>query len=192
MRKAGGGAVPPMKTGADMRFRRMAVVAGIVAGLCAAVGPVWACDSPPTSRYVIQNPLIGEVYDKKTRLTWERCSLGQRWENGVGCVGFVTVMPFDRAQMERYGGWRMPTRDELLSLVSPNCKSPAINDEVFPDVDMHKLVYWTSDEDNGCGADQNGKPVCAWYVNFFDGSSNYYYGNYRTYTHALRLVRDGQ
>jgi hypothetical protein len=41
------------------------------------------------SRYVIQGDT---VYDKKTDLTWQRCSVGQRWAEGKGCVG-VTENP---------------------------------------------------------------------------------------------------
>jgi hypothetical protein len=139
------------------------------------------CDSSqptrtPTSRYVIKD---GAVYDKKTDLTWQRCSIGQRWEKEVGCVGVITQMTWEEAKAASADGWRLPTRDELATLASPTCKQPAINEESFPDMDLAKLWYWTGTESG---------EYLAWLVNFADG----HFASYdRSDVGALRLVRSG-
>lgn len=147
--------------------------------LAAEVGAVCDTSQPtrtPTSRYVIKDAV---VYDRKTDLTWQRCSVGQRWENDVGCVGVIAEMSWDEARSKSADGWRLPTRDELATLVSPTCKQPAINEAGFPDMDLGKLWYWTSSESGD---------YLAWLVNFADGQ----FANYdRSDVGALRLVRSG-
>jgi hypothetical protein len=138
-----------------------------------------ACDASqptrtPTARYVIKD---GIVYDKKTDLTWQRCSLGQRWENDVGCVGVIEQITWDEANTKAPQGWRVPTRDELATLVAPTCKQPAINEEVFVDMDLGKLWYWTSTTND---------EYLAWLVNFADGQFAHYD---RSDVGALRFVR---
>jgi hypothetical protein len=131
-------------------------------------------DRTPISRYVIKG---GLVYDKKTDLTWQRCSTGQRWEDDVGCVGVIEQMTWEEAKAKAPEGWRMPTRDELATLVAPTCKQPAMNEEAFPDLDLGKLWYWTSTTND---------EYLAWLVNFADGR----FANYdRSDVGALRLVR---
>jgi Protein of unknown function (DUF1566) len=140
-----------------------------------------ACNSDqpsrtPSSRYLVKGD---EVYDKKTDLTWQHCSVGQHWKEGAGCVGVIKQMTWDEAKSQAQNGWRLPSKDELTTLLAPNCSKPAINEEIFPDLELDKLWYWTSSE--------NGS-FLAWLVNFADGNSNSYD---RTDTGAVRLVRGG-
>jgi hypothetical protein len=131
----------------------------------------------PTARYVVED---GVVYDRKTDLSWQRCSVGQRWEENLGCVGVVEQMTWDEANTKASDGWRVPTRDELATLVSPTCKRPSINEEVFVDMDLRKLWYWTSSTSD---------EYLAWLVNFADGQ----FANYdRSDVGALRFVRTGK
>ena len=127
----------------------------------------------PIGQYVING---GEVYDKKTDLTWARCSVGQRWREGIGCVGAVHTMTWEEAIQQGGSGWRVPTEEELVTLVSPSCENPALNDEAFPDMDLQKLWYWSSS--------------FAEHVNFEFGN----FGNYGppAYPGAVRLVRGEQ
>ncbi len=131
----------------------------------------------PTSRYQIH---AGEVYDRKTDLTWQRCSVGQRWKEATGCVGVIRQMSWDEAKAQASNGWRLPTRDELTTLIAPTCSKPAINEEAFPDMELDKLWYWTSSP--------NGS-FLVWLVNFADGNSNSYDS---TDTGSVRLVRGGE
>ncbi len=98
-------------------------------------------DSHPTSRYVLKG---ATAFDKKTKLTWQRCSVGQTWQEGMGCLGAVQGLTLLQAKLLEQDGWRLPTIEELKTLVSPNCARPAINDEVFPGMDVQNLYYWSS------------------------------------------------
>lgn len=130
----------------------------------------------PDSRYELKGDV---VYDKKTDLTWQRCSVGQHWKQGTGCVGVIKQISWEEAKAQAENGWRLPSKDELTTLLAPNCSKPAINEQVFPDMELDKLWYWTASE-NG--------PFLAWLVNFADGNSNSYD---RTDTGSARLVRGG-
>jgi len=157
-------------------------IVALTCGLVAAGVARAACDPmqptrTPSSRYVISG---GEVYDKKTDLTWQRCSIGQRWEEGTGCVGVITQPGWEEAMQMAREGWRLPNRDELATLISPTCKNPAINEEAFPDMDLGKLWYWTSSEQGD---------YAVWLANFADGSfTSYDRGDVGT----VRLVRSGR
>ncbi len=129
----------------------------------------------PNSRYRIQG---GEVYDSKTHLTWQRCSFGQRWKEGLGCVGVIRQIVWQEAMNQATGGWRLPTVDELKTLIAPTCTNPAINEEAFPDMELDKLWYWTSTD--------TGSAV--WYVAFGTGTVH---NADRTDMNAVRLVRTG-
>ena len=146
-----------------------------------------ACDpkkpiDPPTARFEIQG---ATAYDTKTRLTWQRCSVGQTFEYGAGCTGEVSSYTLAESQTFKDGGkdegWRLPTRKELSGLVAGTCKEPAINAEVFPGMDLDTTGYWTSTADG---------PTRQWYINFADGSERTYGGS--LFRNALRLVRTGK
>ncbi len=139
-----------------------------------------ACDphqptSTPTSRYLIHD---GEVYDPLSHLTWQRCSVGQHWTAALGCVGVIKQMSWAEAMKQAGGGWRLPSVDELKTLIASNCSNPAINEEVFPDMELYKLWYWSSTD--------TGSSV--WYVAFGGGSVH---NADRTDLNAVRLVRSG-
>lgn len=111
--------------------------------------PAWSqCNQPdrtPTSRYVING---GEVYDTQTRLTWARCSVGQVWTKGEGCVGTIRTLTFEQAKQRVDATWRLPTGKELVTLVAW-CQHPAINSEVFPNMNMPLItLYWTDAKDD--------------------------------------------
>ena len=168
-----------------MNVRILSVVVGLSAILNLA-SPAWAvCDASQPSRKPIGQYVIngGTVYDKKGDLTWSRCSVGQRWVDGVGCAGVIKEMTWNEALQQAYGGWRVPTKDELATLVSPTCKNPSINEEAFPDMELNKLVYWTSDENGASGA---------WGVHFDDGHIRKYILLPPFEYFAVRLVRGGE
>jgi len=83
----------------------------------------------------------GEVTDQKTGLIWQRCSLGQTWKKGKGCVGEVSLVHRKEAEEHAHtlgNGWRVPSIDELLTLVDKRCHSPMINTRYFGKV--HNLT----------------------------------------------------
>ena len=104
-----------------------------------------ACDpgkpaAHPTRQYILKG---GLAFDKKTKLTWQRCSVGQSWQDGKGCIGTVQGLTLLQAELLETDGWRLPTIDELETLVDPSCDHPAINQEVFPGMDVQRLYYWS-------------------------------------------------
>jgi hypothetical protein len=129
-------------------------------------------------RYAING---AEVYDSQTKLIWARCSVGQEWKDGH-CVGTVTYFSFADAQKQAGGEWRVPTKDELLSLVDKERKSfPVVDTAAFPDMDANHPWYWSSST--------NGETI-AWYVDFTDGYSSGFIAEDNKL--AVRLVRNGQ
>ena len=142
--------------------------------------------SKANPRYVING---GEVYDKKTDLTWQRCSVGQHWKNDVGCVGIVKRFTFEQASLQGSGQWRVPTREELATLIDHQKadahQSPTIDEVAFPDMDGGALYYWTSQRySNSTGAAADG-----WYVYFRNGDVGQFLSSN---PEPVRLVRDGR
>lgn len=120
-----------------------AMLTGIVSQAQAACDPKKP-DKTPVSRYQIKGD---EVYDTQTHLTWQRCTVDRHWKNGAGCVGTVRPMTLADAKRQGRNGWRLPTADELRTLVADNCTEPAINEKVFPDVGVNTpWAYWTSSQ----------------------------------------------
>lgn len=120
-----------------------------------------------------------EVLDKNTNLIWARCSVGQHWEGGM-CKGTVNTFTYDQALKQADGTWRVPTKDELVTLLNPSQfevnKKMMIDAKVFPDMDDRHLIYRTSEDILGAG----------WVVFFDDGNVTTHHNNM---PFAVRLVR---
>lgn len=107
----------------------------------------------------------GTATDGTTGLTWNRCGDGQTWD-GSTCAGEATLhdwreaMALDRPSGE--GGWRLPTLDELASIVDKACADPSVDPGVFPATPSG--LFWSSTTD--ANADY------AWYVHFRDGHAS--------------------
>lgn len=131
--------------------------------------------------------LDGTVTDQQTGLMWQRCSVGQVFNQG-DCEGVATTQTWqsalhsaqtaNSAEALGYDDWRLPNMKELASLVDFACYSPAINSMVFPATPAGS--YWTA---SPCG----GADDCAWFVGFTSGSSGTYFKNL---SFRARLVRD--
>lgn len=131
--------------------------------------------SAPVDRYSVNSG--GTVTDKITGLVWKRCSEGQsgeRCEKGTAATYSwrEAVALTDSAQ-----GWRLPTVDELGTLLEYQCTMPAINLTVYPATPPTN--FWTATPYAGY---VNG----AWNINFNDGVHDNSSKNYRLY---VRLVR---
>lgn len=137
------------------------------------------------SRFV----LIGEeAYDKRTHLTWARCSVGTRWHDSHHqCTGSVMLLSPDEgtAYAQKLGrGWRVPNIDELASLIEPNCREPAINTVIFPDVRYigEGSPYWSNTQ-------YEDMPTLRYYVDFMNGDVD---ARSDGVSAAVRLVRTGK
>ena len=129
------------------------------------------------------------VIDLKNGVEWMRCSVGQRW-NGEECFGEAVPLSHEdipavlAIASEQLGdGWRLPSKDELLSLVCKECGTPTINSKIFPNTES--LPYWTEDP-NPFAPNKYFKHFFT--VNFYTGRP---YGRFASYqNHLVRLVRD--
>jgi len=146
----------------------------------------------------------GEIIrDTVTGLEWQRCSVGQTWNtvtqhcerNGTE----TRYMRFLATRLTAPGGFRLPTLEELMTLVycssgtpisigmtkfghcAGDCQRSTIVQEAFPDTEATSFL--TSSK----AADFSTDAVCC--VSFDDGRC--FWGNvYDKY--AVRLVRSGQ
>ncbi|TVS15268.1 MAG: DUF1566 domain-containing protein [Planctomycetaceae bacterium] len=82
-------------------------------------------------RYDVIGADGGIVRDVVTGLEWQRCAVGQTWNPSTGrCDGFGSLIAWDDAVQETApGGFRLPTDDELRTLVYCSSGSPALFNE---------------------------------------------------------------
>lgn len=79
------------------------------------------------------------VTDRLTGLSWQRCSVGQRWQADLGCVGIAKKVWFAEARQLESAGWRLPVLAELQTLYGADLAS--IRDTTaFPDAP--DTGYW--------------------------------------------------
>lgn len=136
------------------------------------------------------------VLHKKTGLEWQRCPEGMTFTPDTSvdpprgtCVGTAGTFSLDGAEQVqakanvgsgRDGStdWRVPTLDELASIVEDACQIPAINTSVFPNTPV--TWFWAiSPKVLSAGSGY------VWGIGF--GAGGYYVG--RNDNGAVRLVR---
>ena len=128
---------------------------------------VFYLTSSASAQYIAQGH---KIKDLKLGITWLRCSVGQAWDPSIGsCTG--SAVKIDQTQVEyavfeanRQLGdtWRLPTKEELESLICEACPPPKINAEDFPNILSE--AYWTQDRNA-----LNSRMY--WSVNFMTGHS---------------------
>jgi hypothetical protein len=150
-------------------------------------------DQEDVLRYVDNRD--GTITDTKTGLMWKRCSEGL---SGADCekgkmeryIWDDAVQNFKNVEYAGYADWRLPTIDELKTLVycsngikdkicNDGSERPRINQQAFPNT---AWAYWS-------GSPSAGYSGYAWYVSFHYGNSG---SDPRDYVSAVRLVRGGQ
>lgn len=142
--------------------------------------------STPTGEFEL--PRDGTIIHSRTGLQWAQCSLGQSWSRDF-CTG--QAQPFDwsaaREAIEQvnqsgelggYRDWRLPTREELESIVEKCREAPSINENVFPNTPW--AGYWTSSTNTS-------QATQAWFVGFYYGLALEYS---RASSYRVRPVRD--
>jgi hypothetical protein len=122
------------------------------------------------------------VVDHRTRLMWQRCSLGQVWD-GRACVGRPARLEWSAAAALRdahcgFSDWRLPEVTDLEGLVAEGA-IPAIDDTVFPDTPA--ASYWTASESAGSAQK-------AWFVSFGRGVAQNMYKDARFHVRLVRSV----
>ena len=117
------------------------------------------------------------VTDGTTTLQWQDdaivASTKRSWDAAIDyCENTLTLGGHD--------DWRLPNKNELLSIVDRSQDNPAIDDTVF--VNTGSPFYWSSTSNTD-------STYNAWYVDFRLGGSGYYSNDYFDY---VRCVRGGQ
>ena len=129
----------------------------------------------------------GTVTHKRTGLMWRRCSVGQAWDDTTStCTGSAERYSYDDAIALRflfagYSDWRVPTANELASIVKYDTVNSAINTTMFPNTPSE--AFWSSSPYVGDSTNY------AWFVNFSYGYVRY---DNRSYSLPVRLVRASQ
>jgi hypothetical protein len=138
----------------------------------------------PDAGFIIHN--VGTATHKATGLIWMRCSLGQTWD-GKTCRGEAVAYPWgialQKAEESEFAGnndWRVPNKNEMETIFEEACRSPAINNRVFPATPA--AFFWSS-------SPYAGKANGAWSLDFGYGSVN---ASVKNGSLHVRLVRGGR
>ena len=95
-------------------------------------GSPLALETTPTSDFILDD-VNGTAYHKTTGLTWKRCAEGQSWDSAnKACTGTAAAYNWSRALLLTSPDWRLPSINELRSIVERRNWNPAINATVFP------------------------------------------------------------
>ena len=137
--------------------------------------------SRPSSDYV--DHADGTVTHTPTGLIWQKCAVGQSWNTPTStCTGTALTTTWDAAlkltsSLAGRTDWRLPTEDELGSLVDYGKSSPAINTSIFSTESASN--FWSASA-------LFGFPIYAWYVDFNYGFAYY---DKSSSSFQVRLVR---
>jgi len=120
---------------------------------------VWFQDTVNNISFPAKSPLsfYDTAVDPATGLMWQREDDGtmRNWSNaGSYCSNL---------SLAGYSDWRLPTKDELVSIVDTSFGSPTINTDVFPNTQPSR--YWSS-------TSYASNTTYAWDVSFLDGDVN--------------------
>ena len=110
------------------------------------------------------------VFDTTTGLTWQREVTHQRF-------AWQAAKEYAASLSFAGGGWRLPTKNELMSIVDNTQNNPSIDDKSFPGTPAD--WFWSSSPYASDG-------FYAWVVNFGGGNSGY--GDV-TLSNRVRCVR---
>lgn len=149
--------------------------------LSAAVLSIPTFAAEPTPRQLSQFT----VRDSTRGIEWLRCAAGQTW-NGNTCAGEPRLFSYEEATRaatlasdELGGRWRLPTREELESLLCVPCGVPQIDPRTFPHTPA--ASFWSSTTSWYSSTQR-------WSVNFRSGVASG--RNPPGMRHHVRLVRD--
>jgi hypothetical protein len=106
--------------------------------------------------------------DPVTGLTWNRCSQGLNWD-GSTCNGSYdeldqwldALSSCANSTAAGYSDWRLPSINELYSIINYASYNPTVNQSIFPDNSPY--AYWSS------SGMKKAYPIVAWGIIFLDG-----------------------
>lgn len=147
---------------------------------CNALAETASCLSNK-KRFLFQGE---NIIDQQTHLTWKRCSEGMAW-NGTKCTGEITLMKLAEAKNTAKisgKGWRVPTVEELYSLLLNPCTGKATHKEILTDIHdigENSAPYWTSSKAEVL-------PNFYYYIDFMSGQVDAHSSGFSL---AVRLVK---
>jgi len=118
---------------------------------CVRGGPFWAFDPSVRLQIITANT----VWDSYTSYAW------QRNDDGLARTWAAAKTYCDQLELDGSTDWRLPTVEELLTIVDYTVNNPALSTEIFIG---RSNWYWTSSSFAGS---QNS---AAWVVDFSDGT----------------------
>lgn len=135
----------------------------IFLALIGALGTGWAAEeeyctdgarenSPTTPENEFVRLGNGVIEHRETGLQWAQCAIGQT-ARGNACEGAATVFDWSEArdvvqrvnstgELGGHTDWRLPTVEELATIIERCREAPAINFNVFPNTPW--TGFWTS------------------------------------------------
>jgi len=117
-------------------------------------------------------PKWDAVIDCKTGLMWSvETKEVEKWSDAGAAASSMSSAGFN--------DWRLPTAEELLTLVDRTRVLPAISVDFFPGTPCR--WFWSSTPYAGSPSD------CAWVVYFNDGSANWSYHGLSGFVRAVRV-----
>jgi len=140
-----------------------------------ATAPTWHQILPAADRFEL---VMGDnaVLDKETGLVWAKDA------NQFGAVSWINAITECRGfSILNRMGWRLPTAEELLSLVDPSQSDPSLPDG-HPFINVMTSTYWTS-------TTSESDSERAWWVSFHNGVTGW--DGYKTGTCYVWPVRGG-
>lgn len=110
-----------------------------------------ACLAKAPDRFVANGEI---VTDAVSGLVWSRCATGMTWNAGAGdCSGEPEGLSQQAAQdaaASAGNGWRVPTGEELETLLIDTCEGLKIDSRAFPGIGKSDFgegaKFWTSTE----------------------------------------------
>jgi len=143
--------------------------------------PAWDQTLPVATRFIVlSNFASAAVLDRETGLVWQRSPSTSQSD-----WAFASVLKCMNANIGTRKGWRLPTVQELMSLIDQTQTSPALPiGHPFSNVQSAALAaYWTATADAG-------DPSRAYTVAFFQG--NLFSNSLKSSNAYAWCVRSGQ
>jgi hypothetical protein len=154
---------------------------------CIQKTAVWSWDQqlPASTRFVVLSNWIDADHPSGGAAVLDR-ETGLVWEQSPSMTFFVwreAELYCNRLSTGGRLGWRLPTIQELASLVDPSVGSPPALPSGHPFGNVQSFLYWSATTDAFNASD-------AWDVNFFSGVVDD--GNYKGASRHVWCVRGGQ
>jgi|GEM_PF-3378714 len=106
--------------------------------------PRVACGKFLCDGETVSDPATALTWQRKLPRTYDGCN-GKRWptsgEVGDGCT-WAQATNYCQNLSLAAGAWRLPTKDELFSIVDKTRDSPSIDETAFPDTPSEE--FWSS------------------------------------------------